>query len=87
MTNGANYKSGNLHHSPGHCDIRTSNQVNKRNEKGPNSQKEKLAMLIDWKRLFADNVGGAYISKRERLFKGDWKRSVDHGRLLKTVWK
>jgi hypothetical protein len=28
MTNGANYKSGKLHHSPWHSDIRTSNQLN-----------------------------------------------------------
>jgi len=28
MTNGANYKRGKLHHSPWHCDIHTSNQLN-----------------------------------------------------------
>jgi hypothetical protein len=28
MTNGANYKSGNLHHSPWHSDIRTPHQLN-----------------------------------------------------------
>jgi hypothetical protein len=29
MTNGSNYKIGNLHHSPWHSDIRTSHQLNK----------------------------------------------------------
>jgi len=32
MTNGANYKRGKLHHSPWHSDIRTSNQLNNKQE-------------------------------------------------------
>jgi hypothetical protein len=31
MTNGANYETGKLHHSPWHSDICTSNQLNNQN--------------------------------------------------------